>query len=286
MRKKGFSVQTILISPDKHFNSTSSNGTKPRDRHDPRALSCLLQVIKDLKPDWHIGLGDTGHYSYISHWNVDKGIYGRSASEDGETIQSNISNDNNLINRWLDHLQAAMPRGSRMDELEGNHEQILRESRQMPKYSALVNSDWYPEKVWRLKERGINWTTYQPYNGKKNWVEIGKHLKVIHGMYAGTTHLTRHWQAFQSNLIYGHMHTRESRDYMHPVYSSVIQTIGCLCMKEASYHGGRLNAWAQGFSIVYLMPDGRFFDSWVRILDGRCIVDGKTYEAKREGWVE
>ena len=109
---------------------------------------------------------------------------------------------------------------------------------------------------------------------------------MIHGQYVTQNHLFKHWQDFQGNLIYGHLHTRESKDFRHPTASTTVQTIGCLCTKEASYHQGRLNAWAQGVSIIHLFKDGTFLDEFVRILNGKAFYNGKIYTAKPERWME
>ena len=257
------------------------------DRHDPKALSVVLQVLKDIRPDNYIDIGDLAHLAYLSHWNVDRDQQGRSVSENGDSIAMNLKDDHALINVWLDKVQAACRKDTRYYQLEGNHEEILRVLRNMRKTDGYDKTQFYPEKQWELEERGIKWVPYQRYgDSQKNWVEIGPHLKVIHGQYAALNHLRKHWENWQTNLIYGHLHTRETKDFSHPKFSTTVQTIGCLCGKTASYHRGRNNAWSQGFSVVHLYPDGRFLDEFVRILNGRAYYNGKTYYAKPERWME
>jgi hypothetical protein len=278
MRKP--SVITAVISPDKHF-AHAVNGVKPMDRHDPAALSILLQIMNEIKPDIYIDLGDMVHLAYLSHWNQGRDLWGKSVSEDGETVPMLLKDDNALIGVWLDHVMKACRKDTKYYQLEGNHEEIMRVSRNMNKYAPLVNNSWYPEKAWDLAERKMEFIPYQRYgpNGK-NYVQLGKYLKVIHGHYASTNHLAKHWLHWQTNLIYGHMHTIESKAFPNLHNHTNVQTIGCLCTPTASYHRGRNNAWGQAFSVVYLMPDGQFHDVLVRIINGKAIWNGKIYYAK------
>jgi len=231
------------------------------DRHDPGALSIMLQVIKDIQPDEHIDLGDLWHGSYLSHWQVGRDMQGRSVDDIGETMLMNIQEDNNLINRWYDLLQRAMPKKAEFWQLEGNHEEILRVSRNMNRYQGYVTNDWYPQKSWRLEERGVKWVDYQRYGEKKNWVDIGKHLKVLHGHYVGTNHLAKHFQHWQCNLRYGHIHTIEEKSFPSLGAHKSVKSLGCLCTPTASYHRGRIAAWGQGFGVIYLHPGGTMVHS-------------------------
>ncbi len=284
--RKRFSTETWIITPDKHF-AHSSQGLKPMDRHDSTALSVLLQVMKDIKPDHYIDLGDTAHLSYLSHWNVEKDMQGRSVSENGETISMSLKDDHALINVWWDKVQEACKRDTKYYFEEGNHEEILRVMRNMRKYDGLDKAQFFVEKQWFFDQRKIKFIPYQNHGTDgDNWVQVGPHLRVMHGNYASKNHLTKHWEDHQTNVIYGHMHVRETKDFKHPRSAVTVQTIGCLCGKRASYHRGRHNAWSQGFSVVHLYPDGRFLDEFVRILDGRCYYGGKTYFAKPERWME
>src|SRR6185295_10276529 len=114
-----------------------------------------------IRPDEHIDLGDLWHGSYLSHWQVGRDMQGRSVDDIGETMLMNLQEDNNLINRWYDLLQKAMPKNSEYWQIEGNHEEILRVSRNMNRYQGYVTNDWYPQKSWRLDERKVKWVDYQ-----------------------------------------------------------------------------------------------------------------------------
>jgi hypothetical protein len=284
-RKIGFSTKVAVISPDKHF-AHSVNGQKAMDRHDPAAISIFLQIVKDIKPDIHVGLGDTAHLAYLSHWNISKGIGGRAKSEDGETIAMSLQEDNNLINRYFDNLQKSCKKDSEYIELEGNHEEILRNSRSMPLYSGFVTSDWYPERAWRFAERGVKWIPYQKYGNNPNWYQLGPYLRLVHGHYAGTNHLTRHFLDHLTNVHYGHLHTIEEKAFRSPSAHISVKTLGCLCTPTASYHRGTNNAWGQGFEIVYLLPNGQFHDQFIKIIKGKAVYNGKVYTAKPESWME
>ena len=283
-----YSTLVVVASPDKHFASSSKDGIKPTDRHDPAALSVFLQVLADIKPDIHVDLGDLAHFGYISHYQFEKGQFGRVPSQDGETIALSVADDNALINRWLDKLQGACRKDTKFHQLEGNHEEILRVGRNKEAYRPFVNSEWYPEKAWRLQERGIKWTPYQRYDQSPNplnSVKIGK-VRLIHGHYATANHLEKHWRSWGCSLIYGHMHTVEEKTFPTLEAQQVVKTIGCLCSKTASYHRGRNNAWAQAFSVIYIQPNGLFHESTVRIINGNAVWNGKVYHAKKMPGIE
>lgn len=280
------STQVWAITPDKHF-AHSSQGLTPMDRHDPKALSVVLQILKDIKPDCYIDVGDLIHLSYLSRWNIGADMQGRVVSSKGTAIEMNLKDDNALINVWWDKVQDACGRKTEYYFEEGNHEEILRALRQKRMFDGFDKSQFYPEAQWLFKERGIKFVPYQNHGEDgDNWVKIGPHLKVLHGNYANKGHLQKHWEDHQCNLIYGHMHTREAKDFRHPTASTSVQTIGCLCGKRASYHRGRTNAWAQGMSIVYLLSNGKFIDHFIRILDGQAVFNGRVYTSKRERWME
>lgn len=279
--KKSFSTKRIVIFPDIHF-AHSVNGIKAQDRHDPKAVSVALQILNAVKPDMFIQLGDLGHFAYISHWNQNKDLFGKASSEDGESIQMTLREDTELINRFWDRIKAP-----EIVSMEGNHEQIVRVTRNMNKYAPLVNNDWYLEKAWRLKERGIRWVPYERYGeGSKNWVDVGPNLKVLHGQYVGKSALAQHYTHWDCNLIIGHLHWIAEQSFPSLNNHKMVKSIGCLATKYASYHRGRNNAWGQAISVVYLKPDGIFHENTIRVFNGEAVYNGKVYRAKKEGWME
>ena len=284
MSKIGASVKVAVITPDKHF-AHSVNGVKPQDRHDPAALSVVLQILKDIKPDIYVDLGDLVHLAYITHWNAAKDMIGRTKSEDGGFVEMCLMEDHKLVNRWLDHVQSACRKDTQYFQLEGNHEEILRNSSYMHKFDGLDKTQFNAIKSWDLEQRKMKYIPYQKYSSKPNYLQIGK-LRILHGQYVATNHLTRHWMSHQCSLIYGHLHTIESKSFPTSENHQSVQTIGCLCTPQASYHRGRNNAWGQAISVVYLFPNGQFRDVLVRIINGVAVFNGKVYRSKHERWME
>jgi len=276
------STRVGAILPDIHFASAGPGGRVPFDRHDPEALSVALQILEDLKPDYICQLGDLVHLGYLSHWNRSKDMQGRVIALDGETLDMCLKEDHLLINHWFDILKKILPKHVEMVQLEGNHEEIFRSLIYMTTFDGIDKTQFHPVASWNLQQRGIRWVPYQQYNNLPNWAVFGK-CKLLHGKYCSKNHIELHWRdSGCTNLKYGHVHTFETRDFPHPEMSVNVQSIGCLCTRQASYHRGRNTAmgWSQGFSVMYLFPDGKFLDTYIRILNGRAIFNGKTYYAK------
>jgi hypothetical protein len=280
--RRSTSTKVGVILPDIHFASPGLNGQVPFDRHDPEALSIVLQVLKDLQPEYLCQLGDLIHLGYLSHWNADRDMKGRVVSLSGEALGMCLKDDHQLINHWFDILQKLLPKKTEMVQLEGNHEEIFRSLTYMTTYDGIDKTQFHPVASWNLQQRGITWVPYQRYDGGPNWATFGK-CKIVHGKFVSKNHLELHWRDMGcTNLKYGHTHSFETKDFPHPELSVNVQSIGCLCTRQASYHRGRNTAmgWSQGFSVMYLFPDGKFLDTYVRILNGRAIFNGKTYYAK------
>lgn len=279
---RSVSTKVGVILPDIHFASSVVDGRVPMDRHDTGAVSVALQILADLRPDYLCQLGDLVHLGYLSHWNRDKDMRGRVVALDGETLEMNLKNDHALINVWFDILQKTLPRKAELVQLEGNHEEIFRALTYMTTFDGMDKTQFHPVASWNLQQRGVAWVPYQRYDGSPNWAVFGK-CKIVHGKYVSKNHLELHWRDMGcGNLKYGHTHSFETKDFPHPELSVNVQSIGCLCTRQASYHRGRNTAmgWSQGFSVMHLYPDGKFLDQYVRILNGRAIFDGKTYLAK------
>jgi hypothetical protein len=264
-----------------HFAFVPPGSPKPIDRHDPKAISVAMQILADIRPDSFGQVGDLAHLGYLSHWAVGRDMQGKVPAQDGESVAMNIENDNNGINRWLEQTEKILPKKCEKYQLEGTHEEILRNSRQMNKFQGWVTKDWYPEKAWRLAERGIKWVPYQTYNAGagKNWVDCGR-LKIVHGHYAASNHMKKHFEDHGGSVGYGHMHTVSQDTYKHGLNPATVFTFGCLCTKEASYHRGRNNAWAQAMLVIYVQPNGKFNHSIIHIIDGQAMWNGKLYSAK------
>lgn len=277
---RGLSTRVEVILPDVHMSSADKFGVKPIDRHDPAALSVAFQIMEDLKPDGVTQIGDLLHLAQISSFQRRKDMLGTVPSEDGETIDATVRRDMDLGNIFWDTVQRKVPKKADLREMEGNHEELLRVSRNMASYRPYVDKNWYVEEALNLKERGIKWIPYQRYGESKNWVELSPKLWVIHGQYVAKDHARKHHDAWGHNLIYGHLHTFEAHSYQSIDTLNGVWTVGCLCTPTASYHRGRLNAWRQGMAVVYIQPSGKFNVYFIDIIKGQAVWNGKVYSAK------
>jgi len=277
------SVKKWVVYGDLHIESNCRSGGRPIDRHDPKVISLFLQFIKDFKPDGSVNLGDMAHMGPISPWQSAKGLYGQIALTDGEWGEGYLEDEMECCNLFLDLFSEAVPKCKDNYMMEANHEFWLRLLRNNPQYKSLRNDLFYPEKNWRLKERGYKYRTYERYDSfcKENWVQIGNR-KVIHGWWVVMNFLAKHYSFMHCPFIMGHVHTAESKSFAntpdgieHDAFS-----LGCMCTKEASYHRGRLNRWSQGWAVVYELPNKETIVHQIPVKCNTVIYNGKTYNPK------
>lgn len=277
------SVKHWFVFGDCHIEARARTGQVPIDRHDPKALSLFLQIVKDARPDAIICLGDMAHLSPISPWQAAKGQYGQMATRDGEWAEGYLEDSMGACNLFLDLMHEA-GRCKDVTIMEGNHEEWLRFLRNKPEYKSVRDDLWYPEKNWELKKRGYKFKTYQKYEDfcPENWVKIGRR-KVLHGFWVAQNFLERHFKFLQCPFIIGHLHTSESKSFANIPEGWVYDghSIGCLCTKEASYHRGKLNRWSQGFVEVFEFSNGETIVCHIPFVNGVAIYRGKTYIPKR-----
>lgn len=279
LTKRKSSTKVTVILPDVHLSATSRDGIRPIDRHDSEALSVAFQIIKDIQPDRIVQLGDLLHFGQISGFARKKDMLGKAPSEDGETISVTIERDIELANIFWDTVQS-LSKAKEYDFLQGNHDLILDKARQMNLYAPYVNKSWYLQEALHLKDRGINYTKYERFNGSKNWITEGK-LNICHGFYSGGNHLDAHFRMFQSNVCYGHLHSYGAKSFASVDSIKGAWCIGTLSTKYASYVRSAASAWRQGCALVYSQPNGKFNLYFIDIVGGHAVWAGKIYTAKR-----
>lgn len=282
MKTRDFSVKCTLVVPDTHFQPQLKNCGKPVRPdfcHDPAALSLLLQVAADRKPDAIIHLGDITEMASLSEWSKIAGHEGHVRGEDGQWYMSAWEDTIKMVESFWGYVGKAHPNTERT-QLEGNHDFWAETAFSSPLLQPFTNL-LHPRKMALWKDLKIAYHTYDGDQKKDQpWVDVGR-VRVLHG-YNNVS--AQRMRLEHDNVVYGHQHkilynswdasSRETRRAW---------CIGCLTKLKPDYNsrGGQQNGWAQGFAIVYTMPDGAFNVRQVEIVDGRIVdFDGKTYWAK------
>jgi len=234
-------------------------------KQNKKSVSCVLKVIKSLKPNGITLNGDIGDWATFSrhdrfsppkcHWK-DEQFY--LASEPHYKA----------LNNFLDTIDKYIPKAVKTWCM-GNHEiwvdDFISESSRTRKQLFDIN-----ERL-RLKERGYS---VHPY-GKI--VTNGK-LRLTHGLYTVEHHAKKHVEAMGTSVLYGHTHDIQEHSKVTPEnISHMGWSNGCLCDMNPDYLRGKPQRWNHGFSIVYRWPNGDFQVDIIRIHAGKCIVHGKEF---------
>lgn len=228
--------------------------------HDDKCISCLFQVIKDIKPSIFILGGDNMDFNTISHYNRNKPklLENSRISKDYKRFYGDI----------LFPLNELLGDDCKKYFFKGNHEErVLRLIEAEPKLEGLVEVENNLDlSDWVVKEY-------------KDVLTLG-HMNFMHGLYYNKYHSNKTVQIYQKNIFYGHVHDQQIYTSISPIDSLPKQGvgIGCLCNRNAEYKKDEPNHWINQFLLFYLLSDGTFRYNIITILHGKCIVNGKLYE--------
>ena len=247
-------VKRGIVTPDKHF-----------PLHDSKAISCLIQSIEIVKPDFYIDLGDVGEFKSVSHWQWKK-----KKRPPLEYQLPWVHKDVKDVNKGMDTIDEALDKVNCKEKyfIEGNHDDWL--NRFVDENPYLDNLR-FPDAM-KLKERGYK---YYP-NGK--FLKIGK-LNYYHGNhYAGIMHTRNHLLRLGANVMYGHHHDLQQATVTHLEGCKSAWSIGCLKnMSDESnkWLGNRSHNWAHAFAVVDYYRGGFFTVHVVQIINGRTSLWGE-----------
>jgi predicted phosphodiesterase len=240
--------------------------------HDRKALSVAEQVMKDLKPQRLIYIGDFLNMTPVSHWMEDK-----KRPMEGQRLTKDY---NGWYNKLTEHVKMAGKGLKEVVLLEGNHEDWI--NQYLDKHSEMEGlievkthiaeklADEYPD----LK---VTWVKYNQF------YKLGK-LYFTHGIYTNKYHASKHLESLGRNVMYGHTHTVQEHTSSNAVdgekHSS--KSIGCLADMSPSYMRNRPHQWVHAFAVVYTdASTGNFTDYVVKIINGATVWNGKLYKGQK-----
>jgi hypothetical protein len=228
--------------------------------HSKSCLTCLLKVIKDIKPSIFILGGDNMDFNTISSYNMKK----------PKLIEgSRISKDYKMFNlEILTPINKVLGNKCKKYFMKGNHEERLeRLVEAEPKLEGLIeienNLDLHD---WSIK-------------GYKEVIKLG-HMHFTHGLYWNKYHAHKSVDVYQKNIFYGHVHNPQVYTSISPIDSLPKQgvSVGCMCDLNPEYKKDEPNHWVNQFLVFYLMSDGTFRYDIPTIIYGRTIINGKLYD--------
>ena len=257
--KTKVNVKRVIVTPDKHF-----------PYHDVPAINVLCKVIKKVKPQAYIDLGDVGEWESVSHWQWKK-----KKRPPLEYQIPFIDKDVASVNAGLDIIDKALASVNCNEKymIEGNHDDWL---------NRFVLENPYLEQYGfktavKLEERGYKY--YE--NGQ--YLKMGK-LYFYHGNhYSGITHARNHLLRLGCNVMYGHHHDLQQSSITHMDGVKSAWSIGCLkdMSPEANdFLQNRNTNWAHAFAIVDFFDNGYFTVHVLQIIDGRTSLWGEVIDGR------
>ena len=223
----------------------------------------ILRVIKDEKPTEIIFHGDQIDNEAVSHW-----LENKPRLLEGKRLKTEYLAFNRQI---LQPIINANPR-AKIVWIMGNHEDwTQQELDKNPRFEGLIEI----ENILQFKDRDIE---IIPLN---DFYKFGK-LNCIHGFYHNQYHASKTVNAFNSSVIYGHLHTLQvhtkvselDNNDFHAAYS-----MPCACNLKLRYNKGKPTKWVNGFAITYLKPDGGFNTYPIIVCKKSLIWNGKFYQS-------
>lgn len=251
-------MKKFIATYDLHFGFERRGGHKVA-LHDPKAWNTVLEFAKDFKPHTWIHGGDMLDCGVVSHHN-----HGKPGATEGLKLLSDAREGRATFIEPVEKI------AKDLIYIVGNHEDWLNDlTEAIPSLEGLIDLGTLLD----LKK----WTVV-PQGGAYH---LGK-LSFIHGdTVKGGEHVAKNAVInYERNIRFGHHHTLQvytknsALDYKN---AKTGMAVPCLCTKTPKYGEDAPNRWVQGFLYGYVDDSGMFSDYPVIIVDGRCVVNGKTY---------
>ena len=252
-------VKRGIISSDKHFPLA-----------DPKAISCFIQAIDIIKPDFYVDIGDVGEWESVSHWQWKK-----KKRPPLEYQLPYVKKEIKAVNECMDEVDEALDKSNCKEKYmcQGNHDDWLDRFYEENPYVEWVQF----ENACKLKERGFK---YYPTG---EYLKIGK-LYYYHGHhFSGVHHTRNHLLRLGANVMYGHFHDLQQCSVTHLDGVKSAWSIGCMKKMDAkanSFLMNRRHNWSHAFAVVDYFDDGFFTVHIVQIIDGKTSLWGELIRSK------
>jgi len=241
-------MKSILAIPDVHV-----------PYHDKKAWALMLRVVKAVKPDHVVIMGD-----FMDCYSV-------SSFPRNPARVSHLKAEFDASNRELDKLTELVD--GRVTYLEGNHE------RRIARYVEQKACELHGMvSLWDglfVADRGWRWVPYREH------VIMGK-LAFAHDIgHSGPRAVQQSLDAMGHNLVIGHTH-RAGIAYGGTVKGEHRVAMSCGWLGDVTkvdyMHRARTRDWQHGFGWVRQAENGDSWLSFIPIIAGRCFLEGSTFK--------
>lgn len=228
--------------------------------HDVRALKVLCKVIKALKPNHLIVLGDSLDFYQLSKFDKNP------------LRKTSVSDDVSDFRDVLYQLDGACPLQATKVFLEGNHEHRLQKwiwanatelGKMIPSLEAYCG---FKDLGWRFYKYG-------------DFYRLGDVL-YMHGDRCGLNVTLNMIRKYGCSVVHGHDHGAAIRWFANAVGRMFALNCGHLSdMTQQEYLYGGVADWTQGFGLVEYSDDYKIaVPHFIPIIDDKAIVRGVTYK--------
>lgn len=235
---------------------------------DENCQEAINALADDLKPDgWIIG-GDGLDMLELSR---------HSAQSVAKLEGRRIAETWRQGNRWLENkFTAAGPQCTDRRYIPGNHEDRINRWIASGDHGVFAEDDGLSiEHRLGFPGRGIK---MEPNGYPEAGYMLGK-LWITHGRFTNKYHAAKHLDFYRHSVMYGHTHSPQV------MFGSALRGqqaafgLGHLGdpESEAMGYAPRPNAWAQGFALVHVYPDGSFNAQPIQFWRGQFTYAGRTY---------
>lgn len=253
MRAKVWKDCRALLIPDAHYPN-----------QDKSSIKAVRQYAEDQGTwDYLVNLGDLGDMP---------SLFTKIRSELQDVSFKKVKEEFQAHRDFWNHFRGL---ANEAYWIGGNHEY------RTVRWSAANNQD--PEMWDWAKEAANESVTWVDYQGSGETLELGSYVTCIHGVYVNQNHSRTHYDRYNGNVFYGHLHDLQ-RWAMHTNdrrYPRLAQSCGCLCEHKQAYHIGKPapTKWEQGFVELRFTNKTGWFNYQVHpLVNHEFTVGGRVYK--------
>jgi DNA repair exonuclease SbcCD nuclease subunit len=239
--------------------------------HSVKALDALLELIRDLKPDGMVINGDLMDFYELSRHNKQS----LKKLENQRLETSRIEG-----RKVLAQLRKALGKKAKMKFIRGNHDDLLTSRFLKDGDNAIFEgSELFDiSKFLGFEEYGVELVSGAWPKGK---MKLGK-LWITHGQYTGESCAKKHVDKYKACVMFNHLHTPQVY-HASSIDGQVVGICNGHMADEEKYSQQNFdylatpNSHVQGFSIVYVRPNGEFCAQQVNFWNGVFFYGNRQY---------